>query len=286
MWKSISWWEEFRAFAKSVKPNVFLVGEVWEKPEVVAEFSKNAIDANFNFTLSGKIIKNIKAGHDVENLAKWLADYREDLRKVQPKFADATFLTNHDQNRIASELKGNTGQLKLAASILLTLPGTPFLYYGEELGMKGEKPDEAIREPMIWHEPDEFLGQTTWQLNVQNRNTPPAAAQWKNPNSLLNHYKKLIAFRQMNESIRSGDFSWLNFKNQPKGLFGYIRKTESETVFVFHNLSERTINFEWIPVESNGLIFNHLGAIEAKEEKSKISLKGFGTIVLKNLMKQ
>ena len=282
MWKSIGWWEEFRAYAKSIKPDVFLVGEVWEKEEVVAEFSKNALDANFNFPLSEKILSNLKAGHDIEKLAKWLAAYRDELRSAQPKFADAIFLTNHDQNRIASELKGDTARLKLAASILLTLPGTPFLYYGEELGMQGEKPDDAIREPMIWHEPEEYLGQTNWQPIVYNLKTPPAAAQWKNPNSLLNHYKKLIAFRQMTPAMLRGDFSWLDFEGQPKGLFGYIRKLEGETVFVFHNLSERTINFDWIPVESNGLIFNHLGQVEAKGEKSKIRIGAQGTVVLKN----
>ncbi|MBK8291612.1 MAG: hypothetical protein IPK96_12450, partial [Flammeovirgaceae bacterium] len=65
-------------------------------------------------------------------------------------YIDATFLKNHDQNRIMSELGNDLSKAKVAAGILLTLPGTPYIYYGEEIGMQGLKPDEYIREPFIW----------------------------------------------------------------------------------------------------------------------------------------
>ena len=74
----------------------------------------------------------------------------------------ATFLTNHDQNRVMSELMGNQDQAKIAATLLLTSPGVPFLYYGEELGMSGVKPDEDIRRPMQWHGEDSGAGMN-WQ---------------------------------------------------------------------------------------------------------------------------
>ncbi|MEN8844800.1 MAG: alpha-amylase family glycosyl hydrolase, partial [Candidatus Arcticimaribacter sp.] len=61
-----------------------------------------------------------------------------------------TFLANHDQNRVFNQLGGSIARAKLAASILLSLPGVPYLYYGEEIGMVGEKPDENIRLPMQW----------------------------------------------------------------------------------------------------------------------------------------
>ena len=57
-------------------------------------------------------------------------------------------MTNHDQDRIASVLGEETARLALAASLLLAAPGVPFLYYGEEIGQIGRKPDEMIRNPM------------------------------------------------------------------------------------------------------------------------------------------
>ena len=61
-------------------------------------------------------------------------------------------------------MEDDTDKAKLAASILLTLPGSPFIYYGEEIGMLGEKPDEFIREPFLWNIEGEDPGQTSWEI--------------------------------------------------------------------------------------------------------------------------
>ncbi len=285
MWKSISWWQEFSTYVKSLKPNAFLVGEVWESDAIASEFSKNALD-NFNFALSGKVLEILKKEKDDGKVAQWLANYRDEIKAVRPDYVDATFLSNHDQNRIASELKGDTAKLKLAASILMTLPGTPFLYYGEEIGMKGVKPDEQIREPMPWYEPGTIInGQTTWRQIIHNfpEKTKSAAAQWKDANSLLNHYKELIFIRKTQPALTTGDFSWLSFDNQPKPLFGYMRKLENKIFFIFHNLSKKPIKFDWIPVEENGVVYSHKSQFENKEKQSKITIQAYGTLVLKAL---
>jgi len=285
MWKSISWWQEFSTYVKKLKPNAFLIGEVWENDVIASEFSKNALN-NFNFALSGKLLEILKKERDNEKAAEWLANYRDDIKTARPDYIDGIFLTNHDQNRIASELKGDTAKLKLAASILMTLPGTPFLYYGEEIGMKGKKPDEEIREPMIWYEPGTTInGQTNWQKTIHNipSKTKSAAAQWKDANSLLNHYKELIFIRKTQPVLTIGDFSWLSFENQPKPLFGYIRKVENKIFFIFHNLSKKSIKFDWIPVEEKGVIYNHKSQFENKEKQSKITIGPYGSLVLSAL---
>ncbi len=83
---------------------------------------------------------------------------------VTPNYIDATFLKNHDQSRILSELENDEDKMRVAASILFTLPGTPYVYYGEEIGMKGMKPDEYIREPFLWDEGKKDPLQTTWEI--------------------------------------------------------------------------------------------------------------------------
>ena len=70
--------------------------------------------------------------------------------KLYPDFQKANFLTNHDMNRIFDQLLGDVTKAKQAAFLLLTVPGVPFVYYGEEIGMSGVKPDENIRRPMQW----------------------------------------------------------------------------------------------------------------------------------------
>lgn len=106
---------------------------------------------------------------------------------------DATFLSNHDQNRVATILPTLEEQ-KLAASILLTTPGTPYVYYGEEIGMKGNKPDEYIREPMKWND-TQFTNQTIWKDGLRyNSDVAPFKMQQQDPNSLYQHYKKCLIF--------------------------------------------------------------------------------------------
>ncbi len=70
---------------------------------------------------------------------------RDFHKSINPEYVDATFLTNDDQNRIMSAVNNNMDKAKMAASILLTLPGSLYLYYGEEIGMQGKKPDQYIR---------------------------------------------------------------------------------------------------------------------------------------------
>lgn len=281
MWKTIAWWEEFSDFVKITKPGAFTIGEVWESEAVVREFTKNGLDANFNFTLSEKLLKALKAGQDSENFVEFLANYRDDLAAVKPDFEDAIFLTNHDQNRIASELDGDTSKIKLAASLLLTLPGTPFLYYGEELGMLGVKPDEQIREPMIWNDNAEVSGQTTAQEIIHNLNSTPASLQFNDPNSILNHYRNLIAFRKSEPLITSGEFSWLNFEGKPKAMASYVFRKEKETLFVFHNLSDKTFTFNWLPISEKEISMMYRGSVKGEQEGAKITISGYGTVVVK-----
>ena len=73
----------------------------------------------------------------------------QQYKEQDEKYIDGIFATNHDQDRIMSQV-GSVEKAKLASNIYLTLPGNPFIYYGEEIGMCGEKPDEKIRKKSWW----------------------------------------------------------------------------------------------------------------------------------------
>ena len=105
-----------------------------------------------------------------------------------------------------TELKGDQQKARIAASLLLTLPGTPYLYYGEEIGMLGDKlktyedffgPDAYVREPFIWDLNGKDPMQTSWEKPEfsTDKTVVPQQAQEIGPASLLNFYKKLINIR-------------------------------------------------------------------------------------------
>ncbi len=119
-------------------------------------------------------------------------------------FEDAIILSNHDMNRIRSTLHGDIAKAKLAASILLTLPGTPYIYYGEEIGMLGVKPDRQIREPFIWG--DDNFQKICWTtlINSVAPDVVPLSAQMDDEHSIYNHYKKWIKLRKEHPAL----FKW------------------------------------------------------------------------------
>ena len=106
----------------------------------------------------------------------------------------ATFLTNHDMNRVMSTLGGDVKRASHAATALLTMPGTPFIYYGEEIGMVGEKPDPQIRTPMQWTAGAEagFTSNSAWELPNFSYKTVNVEVENSDKNSLLSLYRDLI----------------------------------------------------------------------------------------------
>lgn len=239
--KNIAWWQEFRNSMSEVKPEAYIVGEVWENSAAsVAPYLDKAFDSTFNFGLAESIISSVTTDRD-NNMAFTLErTYKLFNDRSEGKFVDAIFLTNHDQNRVMSQLEGNMAHAKMAASILLTLPGNPFIYYGEEIGMLGTKPDEQIREPMIWYEGGaKAKGQTTWEEPILNRGEQVASVevQINEKDSLLAHYRELLRWRNEIGELQDGDIQYYDTGNAQ--IVSYVRRTQSNEVMVVHNLSDK-----------------------------------------------
>ncbi len=271
-------WEEFRSEMQKVKKDVYLVGEVWAEAETVAPYTKG-LPALFNFEMSWAILKALNNGRG-DSLAIKHAQVVDLYKKTNPDFIDATILSNHDQNRIMSEVNGDMNKAKLAAALLLTLPGSPYLYYGEEIGMKGKKPDEEIREPFLWDVEAKDDCRTSWMTpkNSTEQAVRPVAVQAADKNSLLNHYKTLIRLRNNSKALTYGEIEPIKLEN--KAVSAFLRSHKDESVLVLHNLSGTVTSIE-LP-ESLG---DHKAVIfqnnDAKLAKNKVQLPAYSTLVLK-----
>ncbi|WP_064612620.1 alpha-amylase family glycosyl hydrolase [Streptobacillus moniliformis] len=227
--ENIKWWSEFRDELVKIKKDVYIVGEVWTAPEIVSKYF-TVFDSNFNFEFSEKGIINALIRESSKELSSKLTRVYELYEKASKEYIDAPFLTNHDQSRISEKLPDIERQ-KVAASILLSLPGNPYIYYGEELGMRGKKPDELIREPYIWN--DEF--QTKWQAIEFNVDTKDYYTQKDDTSSLLNHYKLWIKIRKENDELKYGKFEAVETGNNK--VFVYKMKYKRSEKILMHNLS-------------------------------------------------
>ncbi len=239
--ESRQWLSAYEAHLESIKPNSFTVGEAYGAPSfVLARYvDERAIDIGFDFDLAEKMIEAAQRGSK-RNIAR---AHRRVMRDY-PLNQFATFLTNHDQDRLANKLLGHLGRNKVAASLLLTGPGVPFIYYGEEIGMAGSKPDERIRSPMHWDD-SRYAGFTTgdtvWEAlqTAENVALANVAAQSGDPASLLSRYRSLIQLRHSNSALRRGQYRAVD--SSSSAVYAFLRYDSNQTLLVLINLDDEAV---------------------------------------------
>jgi alpha-amylase len=259
--KNLAWWKEFNNYVKSQNSNAVLVGEVWTDTTVISSYMKS-LDSCFNFPASKEIIDGINGGA-VGTLASTLKNIYATYEKDNKAYIDSPFLTNHDMNRVMSTLN-DSEKCKVAAAILLTLPGTPYIYYGEETGMEGTKPDESLREPFIWSNKD-VSKNSNWETSLNDANKIAANVQMSDKNSIFNFYKAMIDLRNKSDALKYGTFEEVNVKDV--NILAYKRVKDKKEVYVYINISKGNIK-EKINFNKGTILYSN------KRECGKLKLKG------------
>lgn len=245
--ETIAWLRDFNAYVKSINPDALLVGEAWTTSRTAAQYVPESVDLVFDFDLAATIVgsaggrnpSGVKAGVEL-------------AQELYPFGQYATFLTNHDQNRVMSQVR-SLDAAQIAAAALLTTPGVPFLYYGEEIGMTGRKPDERIRTPMQWDDTPNTAGFTTgepWQA-LSDDPSVHAAGQNADPNSLLNTYRSLIHLRSQHEALQTG--ALVPLASSSSRVYAFMRQTTQETLIVIFNFHNEPVDNYHLSLESGSL---------------------------------
>ncbi len=278
--KNQVWWQEFRKGRIDVNKDAYIIGEVWDTPAVVGPYLDHALNSGFNFDLAKLLVGSARAERATTLASTLSKTYEYFSKQSQGVFVDAPFLTNHDQNRVMSELQGNVDRAKMAASLLLTMPGNPYIYYGEEIGMQGKKPDERIREPLIWTADGKADGQTSWELSLHREGVLSIDEQLKDPSSLLNHYKKMIDWRNKEPILGDGGIAPFQIKND--GVLGFLRIQDQIKVLVVHNLSGK---MHTVDLDANGNVPFKQIALSSKDgtriADGQLELPPYSSVLLK-----
>jgi alpha-amylase len=248
-----AFWDEWGQYYRSIDPEAFTVGEIWTGNSTVKKYvdTNTELDSAFNFDLSDALLKSVKDGNSTVVrfvLQSTLQDF--------PEQDNSNFITNHDQNRVMSQVMGDEGKAKVAAGVLLTVPGIPFIYYGEEIGMSGTKPDEQIRTPMQWSsgEGAGFTSGIPWEAINADYQDVNVEEQTGDNNSLLEHYRKLIQLRNEHAALQVGDTYVA--KSDSSKLLSYLRADDKEAVLVLINMDDKPvanydINLDTGPLSGN-----------------------------------
>jgi glycosidase len=240
--KNIEFWNWFMEEVKKIKPDAYVVGETWSSDIEIAPYYEPFSNFDFGMSQSQGAIASTARGFDsVNNYVKYLNNYRNLISKVNQEAILTPFISNHDNNRAAGFLPVDEYYMHMAASLYIWTYGTPFMYYGEEIGLLGsrgsENTDANRRLKMLWGDNDKVenpIG-TTFPESRQTNGT--VRSQLRDKESLLNHYKKVIMLRNANPEIAKGQYTPIIF---PEYTYfgGFISSYLDSYVGVLHNTGE------------------------------------------------
>jgi cyclomaltodextrinase / maltogenic alpha-amylase / neopullulanase len=248
-------WREFRKTVKAVKPDAYILGEVWH--DSMPWLRGNQFDAVMNYPFTNATLDYIAKGtinaeQFSQQLTNVLTSYPKNVNRVA-----FNLLGSHDTARILTICNEDKDKLKLLFLFQLSFIGTPCIYYGDEIGLTGEN-DPGCRKCMIWDEDE------------QDR-------------ELFNMVKKLITLRKEHAAFgNEGEFKFLETNNETNHVI-YSKHSADETIIIAMNNSSNKINVT-LPYDFTGKTPIDLWNNESLKETSKLELSpyGFSIIQVKN----
>jgi alpha-amylase len=231
------WLRDYAAYIRGIAPTAFTVGEVWDNIDAILPYYPDQLDNYFIFEVADELVNAVRSGEGRRFVAAV-----ERANRVFSAGRWSPFIRNHDQTRTMHEFGGDMASVRLAATLLLTLPGFPFLYYGEEIGMSADKPDPRLRTPMHWTL-DRAAGFTTgvpWEPLQPDSFTANVAVQDRDARSLLNHHRRLVRLRAAHPALGATG-SFIPLETSDPRVIAYLRQHEGSTVVVLANLGTEAV---------------------------------------------
>jgi alpha-amylase len=239
-------WKPLFDELRTINPEIKIMGEQanWGTDYGQEYYKQGGIDLVFAFGLNFAIRSF--------NKREIINKYDSTLLFTPEGKYQILFIENHDMQRFASATDNNPGKMRIGAAFNLLLKGVPSIYYGQEIGMKGNVGSFGmsdgnhipIREAFEWYRTVEGKGMALWyknsgpwwdQTNLKDNDGISLEEEKPDPASLWNFYTKLIKLRRSNPAISKGDFRFIDNSNDE--VITFLRWDESQKILVAMNLS-------------------------------------------------
>ena len=269
---------------KKIKPDAYIVGEVWDTTDGLYKYYESGINSFFAFPFAGSdgaitrlMIRTDTSLNDYLNKVA-AADIA--IKAANPGGTNAPFFTNHDMSRAVGFLRRDANLIKTAWGLSLMQPGDAFVYYGEELGMSGSGKDENKRAPMFWTDEAKASGMTSGppEMEKVEHYFPPAIQQVGDSGSIQTYVSNAVRLRRKYPHIGRGTFSVISVDTGANAKAGAVlREWNDSEIIVAYNVSSDPVTFQ-LP----GLIEDYLSATGALPEQQgdMIKLPGYCIAVL------
>ena len=253
---------------RSLKPDCYIVGEAWTDRNAIAKLYESGIDSLFDFPFAGNegIIRNTVV-HSVKasDYVNAMVSLDEQYRSSNPNYIDAPFYTNHDMARSAGYYALDEGpETKMAYALSLLMSGNSFVYYGEEIGMKGSGKDENKRAPMYWSDsPDDSdLCAGPPDMDEVKMKFQSVADQMTDDLSILNWFREVIAVRNAFPVIARGRVEATNISTDTVAAF-YKVSPDERNVLIIINLGDEEVSCD-LSSEADG--YSMVAVLNTSEE--------------------
>lgn len=284
---SVSFLKWFVDTAKEIDPDAYLVAEAWADQNTYAEYYQSGIDSMFDFAFSGDsgvIAETVKGSRNASFFGEAMAAEEELYGSRNAAYVNAPFYTNHDMARSAGYYAYDDGsKTKLAEGLNLLMPGNAFLYYGEELGMKGSGKDENKRAPMYWSAPGEAADLCAGPPDMDSFDMkfPPLSEQAEDSHSIQTYVRNALRIRSAFPVIAEGRTEVLSGLSDKEACVFRRTDGEREPVTVLINASDAEKR-----ISKKGLSETELAAVllvsdaAVAEEADAFVLPPYGIAVL------
>lgn len=281
--RCVEFWEWFMSELRAIKPDIYCVGECWSGENEIIEYYSAMNCFNFAMAQAEGVAASAAKGLSVSKFTNYVESYQAKLLEKNPDAMAVSFLSNHDMDRIAGAfiLENN---MKMAANLYLLSPGSPFIYYGEEIGIRGSRGGESTdanrRLAMLWGDDDlirDPVG-STYAPDKQIKTT--VADQMADENSLLRYYCRLLTVRHSYPAIARGQYTAID---GDKYIGGFLVDYEGEQLAIFHNISAEEASFDLAKLEGSSFagICETLGMGSATIEGTVLTLGPQTSVILK-----
>ena len=281
----VEFWQWYMDELKKLKPDIYCVGECWSGEGEVLAYYPALNCFNFAAAQAEGMIATAAKGGDVNTFVNYVCSYQEKVKGANGEGMPVFFLSNHDMDRSAGYLMLANHFAQMGANLYLLAPGSPIIYYGEEIGMKGTRgganTDANRRLAMLWGDEDTVRDPVGATYDPSKQTNGTVVSQIEDENSLLNHYKTLISLRVRYPQIGRGEYTPLNLGSDKVG--GFLVRDGEDAIAILHNVSrdrELTVDLSKLNVSLTQLC-EVVGMGEATLEGTTLTIAAQTSVILK-----
>ena len=276
--------------ARAKKPDCYLIGEDWADASEIMEGYSSGMNL-FYFPTSGTStptgVGSIHTARNYRAFGNAVVSANNAIKEKNENADLAIFVSNHDEDRWGDYhdgMKYASEQRKAMASSYLLTPGTPFIYYGEELEMTGTRgktdmTDAMRRQAMLWGE-EEITCKQPENFVVANQGGKTVKECEENDFSSLNHYRKVLSIRnKYNDVFRHGKYEMYEINGSGTG-YGFKITHNGEVYYLIHNVYEDEI----VATLPEGLtLLEDINTLQtaASLSSNKLTLPGYSSVLLR-----